>query len=61
MYGIIIAFQNYNPMKGFFGSDFVGLKYFRQFIQNPYLFRLLRNTLLLGIYSLYGAFPLQLF
>ncbi|EFW38623.1 ABC transporter permease [Treponema phagedenis] len=57
MYGIIIAFQNYNPMKGFFGSDFVGLKYFRQFIQNPYLFRLLRNTLLLGIYSLLWGFP----
>lgn len=58
MYGIVIAFQDYNPVDGMFAMDnWVGLKYFRQFIQNPYLFRLIRNTLLLGIYTLLWSFP----
>ena len=51
IYGIIIAFQEYNPVKGFFGSEWVGLKYFRMFFSNHYTFRLLTNTLLLGVYS----------
>ena len=46
IYGIVIAFQNYNPVAGFFGSDWVGLKYFTQFFHDPFLGRLLRNTLL---------------
>jgi putative aldouronate transport system permease protein len=57
IYGIVIAFQNYNPVAGFFGSDWVGLKYFTQFFHDPFLGRLLRNTLLLGIYSLLWSFP----
>jgi putative aldouronate transport system permease protein len=28
MYGVIIAFQDYNLVKGVFGSKFVGFKYF---------------------------------
>ena len=35
MCGIIMAFQNYNPFKGFFGSEFVGLKNFRYLFQMP--------------------------
>lgn len=58
MYGIVIAFQNYNPVDGMFAMDnWVGLKYFKQFLSNPYLFRLIRNTLLLGIYTLLWSFP----
>lgn len=58
MYGIVIAFQDYNPVDGMFAMDnWVGLKYFEQFIQNPYLFRLIRNTLLLGLYTLLWSFP----
>lgn len=57
IYGIVIAFQNYNPAEGFFGSNWVGLKYFKQFLANPYLGRLIKNTLLLGIYSLLWSFP----
>ena len=44
MYGILIAFQNYNPVDGMFAmNNWVGLKYFKQFLSNPYLFRLIRN------------------
>lgn len=58
MYGIVIAFQDYNPIDGMFAMDnWVGLKYFEQFINNPYLFRLIRNTLLLGLYTLLWSFP----
>lgn len=32
MYGIIIAFKDFNIMSGFAGGEFVGLKYFRQFL-----------------------------
>ena len=38
-------------------NNWVGLKYFKQFLSNPYLFRLIRNTLLLGIYTLLWSFP----
>lgn len=57
IYGIVIAFQDYNPAEGFFGGTWVGLKYFKQFIESPYLFRLVKNTLLLGLYSLLWGFP----
>ncbi len=62
MYGISIAFQKFKPLKGMFNLDvqWVGLKYFRKFFQSPYIFRLLRNNLLLGVYSLLWGFPLPI-
>jgi putative aldouronate transport system permease protein len=62
IYGITIAFQHYNPVKGYLSSgiNWVGLKYITQFFTNPYVFRLLRNTLLLGIYDLAVEFPLAI-
>ena len=58
MYGVVIAFQDYNPMEGFFGgNNWVGLKYFIQFFKNPFLWRLTRNTVLLGVYSFLWGFP----
>lgn len=57
MYGAAIAFQDYNPAVGVFRSEWVGLEYFRLFFKNPYWIRLLRNTFLLGFYSLLWNFP----
>ncbi|MFD0716312.1 ABC transporter permease [Paenibacillus sp. GCM10027626] len=57
MYGIIIAFKDYNASKGIFGSSWVGLKYFNSFIHDPMALRVLKNTLLLGLYSLLWSFP----
>ena len=57
MYGVIIAFKNYNPFAGILGSPWVGFKYFEQFFQSTYFSRLLRNTFMLNFYSLMVGFP----
>ena len=57
IYGIVMAFERYTPSKGFFGSEFVGLKYFIQFFRDPFCFRIIKNTVLLSLYSLLWTFP----
>ncbi|WP_054026831.1 ABC transporter permease [Bacillus sp. FJAT-28004] len=57
MYGIQIAFKKYSGVQGIWGSDWVGLKYFIMFFNDPTALRVLKNTLLLGIYSLLWGFP----
>ena len=58
-YGIIMAFQNFKPSKGFFGSDFVGLKNFIKFFNYPYFGRMIRNTLILSLLG-FSTFPLPI-
>lgn len=60
MYGNIIAFKNYSPVKGIFGSDWVGFKYFLQFFRSPYFSRVLRNTILISVYSILWGFPIPI-
>lgn len=57
MGGLIIAFEDYRPMKGMIGSSFVGFEHFREFFSSPYFWRLLRNTLWISISNLIFAFP----
>jgi putative aldouronate transport system permease protein len=57
MWGALIAFQSYSPAKGIFRSTWVGFLHFSRFFRDPYFFRIVRNTLLLGIYSLAIGFP----
>lgn len=57
MFGIVIAFQDFNPYSGFAGSAWVGLKNFHSFFTNPDFFRLLRNTLGISLLSLVLYFP----
>lgn len=57
MWGVLLAFQNYQPFLGFWKSDWVGLEHFRVFFTNPEFFMLLRNTLLLSFYNLVFFFP----
>jgi putative aldouronate transport system permease protein len=57
MWGVLIAFKNYQPYTGFFASEWVGLDNFKQFFQDPIFFRLVRNTLLLGLYDIIFFFP----
>lgn len=42
---LIISIQKYQPAKGIFNSKWVGLDYYRQFIDSVFFWRLLRNTL----------------
>jgi putative aldouronate transport system permease protein len=57
MYGILIAFKNYKVNLGIMGSPWVGLQWFRQFFSNPFALRTVRNTLIIGFYSLVFSFP----
>lgn len=57
MGGSVIAFQNYNIFKGIGGSEWVGLKWFEQFLTYPKLTRLIKNTLLISFYQIIFAFP----
>lgn len=58
MYGIVIAFQDYLPGSPFIGEGvrWVGLKYFRQFVQGEYFPRFIRNTLVLSSLNLVFGF-----
>lgn len=58
-YGIIMAFQNYKPSKGFFGSEFVGLDNFIKFFNYPYFGKMIRNTLILSLLG-FSTFPLPI-
>jgi putative aldouronate transport system permease protein len=57
MYGALIAFKNFRPSLGVWGSDWVGFKHFVEFFGSYYFFRLLKNTLLLSVYNLVFGFP----
>lgn len=48
MLGNYMAFIDYKARKGFFGSEFVGLKYFKQFFSLPDVWLVIRNTLVMG-------------
>ncbi len=57
MFGIVMAFERFNPTKGFFGSEWVGFKWFEQFFSSYYFTRLLKNTLLLSLKDILIGFP----
>ncbi len=63
MGGIVMAFCDYKPKLGIFGSlvdRFVGLKNFTDFFDSIYFWRLLRNTILLNGWNLIISFPLTI-
>ncbi len=55
--GNVIAFKDFKPMKGIWGSPWVGLKHFEAFFSSYYFLRLLRNTLLISLYGIVFSFP----
>ncbi|NHN32345.1 ABC transporter permease [Paenibacillus agricola] len=57
MFGLLIAFQNYNFVKGVFGSEWVGWFHFRDFMSDPYFWILVRNTVLLNVFMIIFYFP----
>lgn len=57
MYGLQIAFKDFNLFKGISGSEWVGLEYFREFIGSEYFIRVFKNTIVINIYSLLICFP----
>ncbi|WP_258313511.1 sugar ABC transporter permease [Paenibacillus sp. tmac-D7] len=57
MGGIVIAFQDYSPFTGFFGSEWVGFAHFQRLFGEPEFWSLLKNTLILSALNLFFFFP----
>ena len=57
MYGVQIAFKNFRPSKGIWGSEVVGFQYFENFYNHPLFWRLIWNTMRISLYSI-ATFPL---
>lgn len=60
LYGLQIAFKNFNPGKGILGSSWVGFEHFQRFFDSYYFGRLLWNTLSINLLSLLLAFPIPI-
>lgn len=60
MYGILIAFKDYQPFLGFWDSPFVGLKHFERLFNDPNFIVLFRNTLMLAMLNILFFFPLPI-
>jgi len=60
MGGILIAFEDYNPLAGILDSKWAGLKYFKRFMSSPDFLAYLANTLKLSIYGLLWGFPMPI-
>ena len=60
MGGVLIAFEDYNVIDGIFGSEWVGLEYFRRFLSSPDFMNYLMNTLKLSLFGLLWGFPVPI-
>jgi len=60
MYGVQIAFKDYSFSRGIWGSEWIGLRNFRDFFTSIYCWRVIRNTILINLISLFFAFPIPI-
>ncbi len=63
MGGLLIAFKDYDPIQGVFGSNFVGLSYFKNLVQGIWsteFWRAFRNTFVISLYGLVFGFPIPI-
>ncbi|WP_130859101.1 ABC transporter permease [Gracilibacillus phocaeensis] len=60
MYGLQLAFRDFDPARGLTGGEFVGLEYFQRFFQSHQFWDLIRNTFLISLYSLLVGFPVPI-
>ncbi|PFA22088.1 sugar ABC transporter permease [Bacillus cereus] len=60
MYGVQIAFKDFIATLGIWDSPWVGMKHFERFFNSYYFWRLIKNTLIIGIYTLAVAFPIPI-
>lgn len=57
MIGISLAFEDFRPSKGIWGSPWVGLKHFERFFTSPSTLSVISNTIIISIYSIAASFP----
>jgi putative aldouronate transport system permease protein len=60
MWGVLMAFQKYQPHLGVWGSEWVGLRHFERFFSEPEFWKLLRNTLYIATLDTFLFFPLTI-
>lgn len=57
MYGILMAFQNYDIFNGFLASPWVGFDNFHRFFDDPRFFEIMRNTIVISFFKIVVCFP----
>lgn len=60
MWGLLLAFKEYNPYSGFAGSEWVGFKHFTELFTDKNFYIMLRNTFAINIFGLVFMFPLPI-
>lgn len=60
MFGLAMAFQDFKPTKGFFGSEFVAFRNFIDFFTSPNFFTVIRNTFVISALGLFIGYPLSI-
>ncbi|MDF2925361.1 MAG: protein lplB [Paenibacillaceae bacterium] len=61
MYGVVIAFQDFNIFEGIRGSEWVGLEQFQKLIHSEEFAQVFSNTLLISVYKIVLLFPIPIF
>lgn len=61
MYGILLAFKDYSPKLGIWGSKWVGMDNFIRMFKDPNFLRALKNTVLINLYTLAFGFTFNVF
>ena len=56
MWGIQLAFREFDPTKGLTGGKFVGFKYFLEFFHNPLFGEIMTNTIRISLWTLVMGF-----
>ncbi len=60
MYGLQIAFKDYNILKGVWGSAWVGTEHFARFFRSPVVLKVVRNTIEISLLRLVFGFPMPI-
>ena len=56
MWGIQLAFREFDPIRGLTGGKFVGFKYFKEFFHNPLFGEIMSNTIRISLWTLVMGF-----
>lgn len=57
---MVIAFEDFSAAKGVFGSTWVGLENFKRILQDPYIWKITKNTIVLAFLSVVVVFPIPI-
>jgi len=60
MWGLLLAFKEYNPFLGFFGSEWIGFQLFSELFASEHFYVMLRNTFAINLFSLVFLFPVPI-